>query len=210
MREAKSGRRTRRNTSPKAIREQQQRRRALELRLAGHTHQEIADRLGWKNVSSAWRAIRHAMREVIEEPAEELRKLYLARLERLYCENFPYAVARKVKVKEQVRVGRRWVEQEREVELPPDVKHTEICLKVLKQEAELLGLNAPKRTHIGGDKDAPPVQFDVNDCVTEDDLDKLPLEVRLAMLEFLRAKKEKAALPPPVPAAEGDNKGGGT
>jgi hypothetical protein len=125
------------------------------------------------------------MREVIEEPAEELRQLHLARLERLLMAAWPRALGgQKVKVRD----GKRW----KWVTAAPENESIDRVLKILKQIADLQGLDAPRRTHIGGDKDAPPISVDVNQAITWDDLDELPLSVRLAMLEFLQGKQEKA------------------
>jgi hypothetical protein len=59
-------------------------RQALELRLAGNTFQEIADALGYKSKHGAFDAVGGALKEIIREPAEDLRKLELQRLDALH------------------------------------------------------------------------------------------------------------------------------
>lgn len=58
-------------------------REALQLRAAGMNYQDIADRLGYKNKSTAYRIIQKALEDLVKEPAEELRTLELDRLDRM-------------------------------------------------------------------------------------------------------------------------------
>jgi UTP:GlnB (protein PII) uridylyltransferase len=56
---------------------------ALRLRIAGATYEEIATALGYMTRGGAYRAIMDALRKTIQEPADEVRKIELARLDRL-------------------------------------------------------------------------------------------------------------------------------
>ena len=58
--------------------------RAAELQADGWTLQAIADELGYYDRSTARRAIRGVMREIIRGPAEKLLQLHMDRLETLY------------------------------------------------------------------------------------------------------------------------------
>lgn len=58
--------------------------RAAELRSQGWTYQQIADELGYSTKTGAIDAVRRAVREVIQGPAEKLVTLHLERLETLY------------------------------------------------------------------------------------------------------------------------------
>jgi len=59
-------------------------RQALELRKAGHSFDSIAEKLGYSNRSAANKAVRAALAEITAEPAEEVRKLEIERLDGLY------------------------------------------------------------------------------------------------------------------------------
>lgn len=61
----------------------ERRRRALELRKAGYGYQEIADQLGISNPGNAYRIVQNALKATYREPADEVRKLELERLDRL-------------------------------------------------------------------------------------------------------------------------------
>lgn len=54
--------------------------KALELRRAGLTYDEIAQRVGYANRTSARRAVENALAKITREPAEQLLKLQLEQL----------------------------------------------------------------------------------------------------------------------------------
>jgi len=56
---------------------------ALELRKAGLSFALIAQRVGYSDPSGAYRGIMAALRRTFQEPADEVRKLELERLDRL-------------------------------------------------------------------------------------------------------------------------------
>lgn len=56
---------------------------AMELRLAGKTYQAIADELGYAGEGSAFNSVKAALRKTLQEPADELRKAEVARLDRM-------------------------------------------------------------------------------------------------------------------------------
>lgn len=60
-------------------------RQAAELFDQGLTYQEIADELGYNNKSTAIRAVRRAVREVVQEAGEKVLKLHLSRMEYLFA-----------------------------------------------------------------------------------------------------------------------------
>jgi hypothetical protein len=96
---------------------------ALRLRRAGLTYQEIASRLGYAAPSSAWRAVRQGLRTTLQEPADDLRTLELARLDALQAGLWSKAIAGNV-----VAVGG--------------------VLAIMKRRASLLGLDAPVKKAI--------------------------------------------------------------
>ncbi|MEU8756225.1 hypothetical protein AB0C88_37635 [Streptomyces chartreusis] len=58
--------------------------RAAELRAENYTYQQIADELGWADKSDARKAVRRALREIVQGPAEALLANHMERLETLY------------------------------------------------------------------------------------------------------------------------------
>lgn len=57
--------------------------KALELRLAGVTYQQIAEAVGYSNPSVAHRAVKSALDAIPKEAAESLRDMELARLDEM-------------------------------------------------------------------------------------------------------------------------------
>ncbi len=92
--------------------------KALELRKAGVSYQRIAETLGYKDASGAWRAVKSALKKTLQEPAAELRTLEIERLDAMLS-----AIWASVK---QVQYGA----QDR-------------ALKIMERRAKLLGLDAP-------------------------------------------------------------------
>ncbi|MCK5747258.1 MAG: hypothetical protein KAH44_13635 [Oricola sp.] len=70
-------------TSPRRLRAKEKHVKALELRKQGMSYRKIADALGYKDVSSAYRSIMSAIEEIRREPAEACLKLELERLDSL-------------------------------------------------------------------------------------------------------------------------------
>ena len=66
--------------SPRRISAVEKQRRAVELRLAGHTWQTIADTLGYRNHSGAICAVEAALKRTLEPAADSFRALTLERL----------------------------------------------------------------------------------------------------------------------------------
>ena len=98
--------------------------RALELRKAGLTYQQIADALGYGSHSAAQKAIQSGLKAIIREPAEELRTLELERLDKMLASHWP-AVTK------------------------GHVRSTEVALRIMERRAALLGLDAPKDVNLG-------------------------------------------------------------
>lgn len=108
-----------------ANREQQlqaseRRKQALQLRLAGASYDEIASRLGYSDRGSAWRSVMAALKATLQEPADELRKLELERLDRLLLGVWGQAAKGN-----QGAVDR--------------------ALRIMERRAKLLGLDAPTK-----------------------------------------------------------------
>ena len=56
-------------------------RQALQMRLAGASYEQVAAALGYRQRCGAWQAVQEALRKMLQEPADEVRKLELARLD---------------------------------------------------------------------------------------------------------------------------------
>lgn len=106
-------------TSQKSIEAVDRARRALELRKAGVGFEQIAQQLEYKDASGAYRAVKRALDRTIHEPADELRALELARLDKMLMSHWGA-----------IQKGH--------------VRSTEIGLKIMERRASYLGLDAPK------------------------------------------------------------------
>jgi len=91
----------------------------LNLRLAGYSYQRIAEKIGYASASGAWAAVKSALHELIAEPAEDVLKMELARLDR-------YLLLLHKKIFEE-----------------QDTSKIDVALRVAKRRAELLGLDRP-------------------------------------------------------------------
>lgn len=109
-------------TSQKAIDTAERRRKAVEYRKAGLNFQTIADQLGYKSASGAYRAVRAALLAAVREPTEELIALEVARLDDLLRGIWADA-----------RTG--------------DLDKLDRVLRIMQRRAKLLGLDAPVNVH---------------------------------------------------------------
>lgn len=106
--------------TPQRIHITEKERAALELRKGGMTFDRIADELGYADRSGAWKAVNAAMNATIQEPADELRRLEVERLDALLLAMWGQALG-----------GSTW--------------HVDRCLSIMDRRAKLLGLDAPTR-----------------------------------------------------------------
>lgn len=79
-------------TFPTQIANEKRREQAVELRLSGATFQQIAQQCGYTDKSSAWEAVRRAVRRIGREQAEELFDADMARLDKLLMAVWPKAM----------------------------------------------------------------------------------------------------------------------
>ena len=94
--------------------------KALELRKGGATFQSIADRLAYRNRSSAADAVTRALRDTVpRELAKELRELENLRLDAMFAAVYPKAIQ---------GTG----------------KAVDTCLRIMARRAAIYGLDAPK------------------------------------------------------------------
>lgn len=96
-------------------------RQALELRKLGVDFQTIADKVGWAAPSGAYKAVTQALKKILREPGDIVRKLELERLDQLYL----LAISK----------ARR----------ENDVGAIGVAIRIMERRARLLGLDAPMK-----------------------------------------------------------------
>jgi len=94
--------------------------KALELRLAGCSYEQIASQLGYAGRSGAYKAVETALRQTLREPAEALRTISLERLDRVTLAIWRAANA-------------------------GDLRAIDVLLRIEARRAKLLGLDAPAK-----------------------------------------------------------------
>lgn len=97
--------------------------RALELRKSGASFTAIAETLGYADAAGASKAVKRALRKMLQEPAAELREIELARYDQMF-----FALWKRV--------------------LQGDLAAIDRALKIMSQRAQLLGLNAPVNVNL--------------------------------------------------------------
>jgi hypothetical protein len=117
----------RKKTSAESIALIEKQAHALQLRKAGKTFDQIAQALGYASPSGAYQAVTSALQATLQEPADDLRRLEVERLNRLFDVAYDKAV-------------------------DPDQKGAmfavDRCLAIMDRRAKLLGLDAPIRKTI--------------------------------------------------------------
>lgn len=91
--------------------------RCVELALAGHSYDDIAEQVGYANRGTAWRTVQQALFERKVESVDEYRQLELARLDALQAAHWQAALS------------------------GTDLKAAELCLKIVGQRIKLLALD---------------------------------------------------------------------
>jgi hypothetical protein len=80
------------NGSKSDVPKAEMRRQALELRKAGYGFEDISRALGMAGPGNAYRLVQQALKDTYREPADEVRKLELERLDRLTRAIWPRAI----------------------------------------------------------------------------------------------------------------------
>jgi len=96
---------------------------ALELRKAGVPYLRIAEVLGYASGSGAHKAVATALKKTLQEPADDLRRLELERLDAMLS-----AIWASVKQGQYGAIDR--------------------AIKIMERKAKLLGMDAPTRTDL--------------------------------------------------------------
>lgn len=98
-------------------------RQALELRKAGVSYAVIAEKVGYSGPSGAFRAVDSALKRTLQDPADEVRRLEIERLDAMLLGVWPRA-----------RSG--------------DDEAIATVLRIMTRRAKLLGLDAPVKKDI--------------------------------------------------------------
>jgi hypothetical protein len=106
-------------TSPRRLNVAEKRRQALDLRKGGANYDHIAQQVGYASKGAAYNAVRAALQATLREPAAEVRKLELERLDRLFLVVWARA-------------------------LTGDTEALDRCLQIIRQRMILEGLNVTK------------------------------------------------------------------
>lgn len=110
-------------STPEAVEINEKQRMALELRKAGATFDQIAQRLGYANAGGAYKIVQAGLRATIQQPADEVRQLEVERLDAMFRVLY-----------QKVLAG--------EKDAP---RAAEVAMQVMRRRADLLGLDAPIR-----------------------------------------------------------------
>lgn len=105
-------------TSPRRLEHMDNVRLSLELRKTGYTYERIAQQCGWANASSAYRAVQDGLKLTLQEPADDLRNLELARLDGVLVGVYQQAVKGSLSAVDRV-------------------------IKIMERRSRLLGLDKP-------------------------------------------------------------------
>lgn len=113
--------RTESPTSPRRLEAAERQRQALELRKSGASYRQIRDALGYRTHQTCYEAVKSALLKTLQQPADEVRKLELERLDGLLL-----ALAGPIKAGHLGAIDR--------------------ALHIMERRARLLGLDAPTKT----------------------------------------------------------------
>lgn len=122
-------------TGERAISAAERQVEALKLRKAGLDFRRIAQQLGWAGPGPAHKAVTKALRDIVREPAEELRTLEVERLDAMLLGIWSKASG-----------GDTWA--------------IDRALKIMERRAGLLGLDAPRKIEQTG-KDGGAVRHEI-------------------------------------------------
>ena len=122
--------RTNIKTSPSTIDAKMRAAKALELRMEGMKFDDIAAELGYNSRQAAFDAVSRELKALTREPAEEVLRLDLERLDRMWGIHFLNAQA-------------------------GDAVALSSCMRIMERRARLLGLDAPAKSEISGANGEP-------------------------------------------------------
>ena len=117
--------------------------KALELRKAGVTFEEIAKTLGYAGPSGAFRAVDSALEKTLQEPADKLRQIEWLRLEQMQRALWPTA-------------------------LSGDLGAIDRLVRIMERRARLLGLDSRVEVGLVGPGGGPIIRADLAGMTNEE------------------------------------------
>jgi hypothetical protein len=119
---------------------------AVKLRAEGLNYQQIADRLGWANKTTAYRSVERALKDILVPGVEELRKLEAERLDELRRKAYEVLTADHVVTQH----GRIVTDDDGQPvkDHEPVLKAIDRLLKVSVEYRKLFGIDAPVKADI--------------------------------------------------------------
>lgn len=187
----KTGRGPKSATSATSIKQTERRAEVLRLRLDGHTLQAIGERLGIR-ADSVHDIITRALRDMAQEPSQQLLSIELARLDSLYVEAMNVLRSFTPLLHNGKIVQIPVINRDGEIVKDPDTGHPLTCIaedkaarlasiaaavRVMERRAKLIGLDAPSK-----------MQADFSVTTDEKpayDLQKLTMDEMLLVRELL-------------------------
>jgi hypothetical protein len=158
-------------SGPNQIEAKQRQAQAVQLRVAGATLTQIAERLGYVHASGAHQAIMAALRDMLpEQERADARRLELAKLDRLEMSAWPRAL-------------------NTDPQAPPGDadKAAFTILRCISQRSKLLGLEAPAAVDVRV-REGELVHVEILDVLNEQTLEALrPFQEEVVRLSRLRA-----------------------
>lgn len=110
-------------TSKRRLEAIETQRQALELRRSGMSYPAIAEQLGYAGPAGAFKAVESALQRTLQEPADEVRRIELDRLDFM------------------LRKTWEWVEN-------GEPKAIDRALRIMERRARYLGLDAPQTVNV--------------------------------------------------------------
>ena len=131
--------RNKNQTSPSTIDAKVRAAKALELRMEGMKFDDIANELGYNSKQAAFDAVSRELKAITREPAEEVLRLDLERLDSMWGIHYLNAQA-------------------------GDAMALSSCMRIMERRARLLGLDAPAKNEVTGKEGAPlaPPVFNIS------------------------------------------------
>jgi hypothetical protein len=116
--------------------------KALDMKRRAFSYEEIAVKLGYSAAASAYNAVQRALTNLQVEPAEDLRKLELIRLD---------GIARRYEA---------WAKESEDTGVNPDPRADLLLIKVMERRHKLLGLDAPTKVEQKTTVDLPQLSIE--------------------------------------------------
>jgi hypothetical protein len=123
---------------------------AVRLRSEGHTYDEIARQLGYRDKATAYNAVQRTLTRAVREPADEVRQIELVRLDSLWMHAMKVLASPHVTVSNGrvVMVEDRAGQAHPVPDDAPVLQAIDRLLRIMERRAKLLGLDAPAKVEV--------------------------------------------------------------